>query len=226
MPKRKRESLIQADLIDFLEYRDWLVEPTHGNLIQKGFPDLFCHHLRWQARWIDVKVRGQYQFTKHQKIKWPRWESHGVGIWILTAATDEEYAIMYRTTSGYSADAAPLLDASRLCATIDALACVRVPDEVLARANDLVRATRPDAPAACPLVKEYVSWGAGPRATQAMIAASRARAALHGRTAPTLKDVGAVTLPALRHRLVLSHHARAEGIDADTIIEQAVGYRV
>ena len=91
MPKRKRESIIQDDVIDFLEHRDWLVEPTHGNLIQKGFPDLFCHHIRWQSRWIDVKVPGQYEFTKHQKLKWPKWESHGVGIWILTAATEEEY---------------------------------------------------------------------------------------------------------------------------------------
>ena len=94
MPKRKRESLIQGDLIDFLRHREWLVEPTHGNLVQKGFPDLYCHHVRWEYRWIDVKVEGQYQFTKWQKLKWPNWEKHGVGIWILTGA--HEYQKLFR----------------------------------------------------------------------------------------------------------------------------------
>ncbi len=93
---RKPESKIQDKLIPFLEHRNWLVEQTQGNIAQKGFPDLFCHHVRWQSRWIDVKVLGRYEFTNAQIEKWPKWSSHGVGIWILTAATEEEYDKLFQ----------------------------------------------------------------------------------------------------------------------------------
>lgn len=89
--KHGPEWYIQQDLIAFLEARDWLVEVTHGNLFQDGFPDLFIHHVKWGYRWIDCKNPGKYTFTKAQKRKWPIWEGHGVGIWILTAANQEQY---------------------------------------------------------------------------------------------------------------------------------------
>ena len=62
-----------------------------GNAFQYGIPDLYCHHEKWGGRWIDVKNPGKYSFTREQKIKWPAWERYGCGIWILTAATQEEY---------------------------------------------------------------------------------------------------------------------------------------
>lgn len=89
--ERPEKKLVQDPLIEFLEGRDWLVEPTHGNAYQKGFPDLFLAHVRHGQRWVDCKVKGQYSFTKAQKDKWPQWEKKGVGIWILTAANQEEY---------------------------------------------------------------------------------------------------------------------------------------
>jgi hypothetical protein len=90
------EWYIQNDLIDFLEARSWLVERIIGNALQSGLPDLFCHHVKWSSRWIDCKVKGHYSFTTAQKIKWPIWERHGVGIWILTAATQEEYDLLFK----------------------------------------------------------------------------------------------------------------------------------
>lgn len=94
--KHKPEWYIQQDLIQFLEDRQWLADPTHGNLYQKGFPDLWCHHKRWGYRWIDCKVKGRYSFTRDQKLKWPLWESYGVGVWILTAADQEEYDKLFK----------------------------------------------------------------------------------------------------------------------------------
>lgn len=94
--KNREEARIQDALIEFLEHRGWLVEVTHGNLYQKGFPDLFLFHRKWGYRWVDCKVKGRYSFTKAQKIKWPIWEGHGVGIWILTAATQEEYDKLFQ----------------------------------------------------------------------------------------------------------------------------------
>lgn len=90
-PKHGPEWYIQRDVKRFLADRQWLVERTHGNLYQQGIPDLFVAHRRYGQRWIDCKQPKRYTFTKAQRIKWPLWEQHGVGIWIITAATQEEY---------------------------------------------------------------------------------------------------------------------------------------
>ncbi|MEN6367659.1 MAG: hypothetical protein ABFC88_12665 [Thermoguttaceae bacterium] len=90
-PKHGPEWYIQRDLIAFLKARGWRVERTHGNLYQTGFPDLYVMHKKWGTRWIDCKQPKKYSFTKAQRIKWPLWEEMGVPIWILTAATQEEY---------------------------------------------------------------------------------------------------------------------------------------
>lgn len=89
--KHGPEWYIQNDLIEYLETRGWLVERMIGNAFQKGVPDLFIHHPVHKYRWIDVKNPKSYSFTDEQKKKWPKWEAKGVGIWILTAATQEEY---------------------------------------------------------------------------------------------------------------------------------------
>lgn len=87
---------IQQDLIEFLKARGWLVERLIGNAFQTGIPDLYAHHPKWGARWIDAKVDGHYSFTKAQKRKWPEWEKHGVGIWILTGADQDNYDKLFK----------------------------------------------------------------------------------------------------------------------------------
>lgn len=91
MKNNPLEIKIRTDLVEFLELREWLVEITHGNAYQQGIPDLFCHHIKWGYRWVECKRPSGYQFTKAQKHKFPIWERHGVGIWILVAATQREY---------------------------------------------------------------------------------------------------------------------------------------
>ncbi len=92
----REEFRLQHELIAYLEVRDWLVERMIGNAFQKGIPDLYIHHRKWGARWIDVKVEGKYSFTRDQKRKWPIWEQHGVGIWILTGADQANYDKLFR----------------------------------------------------------------------------------------------------------------------------------
>lgn len=82
---------IQRKLIRYLRARKWLVEVTQGNLFQQGFPDLYIAHVDHGQRWIDVKNPVSYTFTKAQRGKWPIWEKHGIGIWILVAPIEEEY---------------------------------------------------------------------------------------------------------------------------------------
>jgi hypothetical protein len=86
------EYYIQKDLVVMLRARGWYVERMIGNAFQYGIPDLFVAHTKWGQRWIDVKRPGKnYSFTKAQKQKWPVWEAFGIGIWILTAADQENY---------------------------------------------------------------------------------------------------------------------------------------
>jgi hypothetical protein len=84
-----------------LRDRGWFVRNTHGNAFQKGFPDLFAFNESFlktefgAVRWIDVKVEGQYRFTKAQCLEWPEWEAGGVGIWIITGDADSDYAKLF-----------------------------------------------------------------------------------------------------------------------------------
>lgn len=89
------EFYIQKDLIEFLRVRGWFVERLIGNAFQVGVPDLFLYHKKWGMRWVDVKRPGKYSFTKAQKIKWPAWEEAGIGIWIITEASEEGTDCLY-----------------------------------------------------------------------------------------------------------------------------------
>lgn len=90
-PAHGPEWYIQDELKTFLRARQWHVEQTHGNLFQTGFPDLFVAHRKWGTRWIDCKNPASYKFTGAQREKWPVWEAFGIGIWIIIAASQEEY---------------------------------------------------------------------------------------------------------------------------------------
>ena len=85
--------------------------------------------------------------------------------------------------------------------------------------TDLVRRTRPDSGAG-KHVKDHVSWGAGPRASQALILGAKARAILDGRTHVTCEDVANVVAPVLRHRILTNFTASAEGVTTDMVVER------
>ena len=97
-----------------------------------------------------------------------------------------------------------------------------VPDHVFIYARDLVRASRPDQPEATPTIKKCVSWGAGPRAGQSLILAAKALAVLNGRFHAGISDIRHVARPVLRHRIVTTFHAEAEGIDPDKIVAHLI----
>jgi MoxR-like ATPase len=82
--------------------------------------------------------------------------------------------------------------------------------------------TRPHEAGANEYVKQMINWGAGPRASQQLVLAGKVRALLHGRTHMTVDDVEALALPVLRHRIVPTFHAEAEGITVDAIITKLV----
>jgi len=86
------EYFIQKDIVEYLRVRGWHVERMVGGAYQSGIPDLYVHHPKHGSRWLEIKKdKVHYTFTRAQKVKFPLWESFGIGIWIMIAATEEEY---------------------------------------------------------------------------------------------------------------------------------------
>ena len=131
---------------------------------------------------------------------------------------EEEIEIVRRTTAPLGAPPEPVLDRAAILALQDLVPRVPVAPHVAEHAVALVRATRPDAPTAPATVKSYVSFGAGPRASQALVLGAKARAVLDGRFAAEIEDVRALAHPVLRHRIVASFRAEAEGVKAADVI--------
>ena len=97
---------------------------------------------------------------------------------------------------------------------------VPVNDNVVNYAVDLVTKTRPMQPAAPDFIKEYVSWGAGPRASQYLIIGAKTHALLQGKYSPDIEDVQAVALPVLRHRVIRNYKAEAENFSVDDLVKK------
>lgn len=76
-----------------------MVESTHGNAFQSGFPDLFASHAVWGQRWIEVKVADAFEFTPAQLLKFPVFEAHGAKIWVLTEADDKQYELLFKRSN-------------------------------------------------------------------------------------------------------------------------------
>jgi MoxR-like ATPase len=132
----------------------------------------------------------------------------------------EEIQIMKATTGVHKVEIAPVLDGKQIARFQDVVRQVVVAEHVFAYGADLVRSTRPREPGVPNFVPELVAWGAGPRACQYLILGAKARAVLHGRVHATTEDIKAVALPVLRHRVMTTFHADAEGISSDVIVQK------
>jgi MoxR-like ATPase len=134
-------------------------------------------------------------------------------------SAEEEVQIVRATTSGLQPVVAKVLEPDQIRSLQELVLRVPAAEHVIRHAVELVRRTRPDA-AAGKHVKDHVSWGAGPRASQALILAAKARAALQGRPAASVEDVRALAEPVLRHRVLTNFHAEAEGVDSRKVIAE------
>ncbi len=132
---------------------------------------------------------------------------------------DEERDIVLSTTGVEEAEAEPVLDAVGLLALQRLVRQVPVGESVVEAILNLVRSARPDTPEGSEAARSRLAWGPGPRAAQSLTLASRARALLSGRLAPSLADVSALARPALTHRMALTFAARAEGATIAGVID-------
>jgi MoxR-like ATPase len=135
---------------------------------------------------------------------------------------EEEFRIIKLTTEGVEADVAAHLDADdilRLQQTVRQVPCA---DHVVRYAMQFARLTRREKGAVPDFVNDYVAWGAGPRASQYLVLAGKARAIIEGRCHVATEDIRAVAYPVLRHRIITNFNAEAEGIKPDEIIRQLI----
>ncbi|HEY3450767.1 MAG TPA: MoxR family ATPase [Myxococcales bacterium] len=135
-------------------------------------------------------------------------------------SAEEEVAIVKATTIATRQTLTKVLSPEKIRALQDLVLRVPAPDSVVRHAVELVRRSRPKAEGAPDFVNQYLSWGAGPRASQYLVIGAKARAILDGRFVATVDDVRALARPVLRHRVLTNFHAEAEGVTSLAIIEK------
>ncbi len=135
---------------------------------------------------------------------------------------DEERRIARETTGLDKTDLKPILTGEEVLDYQSLVRRVPVPDHIYDYAVDIVRRTRPDGPDAPEWIKEYVGWGAGPRAVQYLILGCKARAALRGTYMASLEDIEAVAQPVLSHRVLTNFAAESQGMTAKKIVARLV----
>jgi MoxR-like ATPase len=141
-------------------------------------------------------------------------------IWVDYPSYAEEIAIVKTTTSDHRPSLNKVLDADQIIYYQDLIRRIPVSDNVLEYAVNLVAKTRINNPLAPALTKNYITWGAGPRASQNLVIGAKCHAALKGKYSPDIEDVKAVAKAILRHRLVRNYRAEAEGYSMDRIIDE------
>jgi len=135
---------------------------------------------------------------------------------------DEEFDIVRRTTADVTATVTPTLSGEQIMGLQRIVRRVPAADHVVRYALGIVRRTRPDKGDAPQFIRDYVSWGAGPRASQYLVLGAKARAVLAGRHHAETEDVRAVAYPVLRHRVMTNFNAEAEGIKPDEVIRRLI----
>jgi MoxR-like ATPase len=133
---------------------------------------------------------------------------------------EEEIQVVKNTTDDEEPELATLFTAGEILEVQHLIRRIPVPDNVVRYAVELAQKTRPGQASAPELVNQYLDWGAGPRASQNLVLAAKAHAAVSGRFSPDIADVKAVSPGILRHRILRNYKAEAEGISDEAIIEQ------
>ena len=160
------------------------------------------------------------RFLFHVTVAYPSRDAHAGARERCTVNADGERDIVTRTTSTFEERLEPVIDGQTIIECQETVRRVPVPDHVIEFVLDLVRMARPDDPGAVSWARELISWGPGPRACQQVVLGAKVRAVLKGRYHVTVDDIEALAYPVLRHRIVPTFNAEAEGITVNHIIEK------
>lgn len=141
-------------------------------------------------------------------------------IWVDYPTYLEELVIVKSTTSDTKIKLNQIVSGEKIAEYQELISRIPVADNVLEYAVKLVGKTRKNSELAPQITKDFISWGAGPRASQYLIVGAKCHAALQGKFSPDIDDVKAVALPILRHRIVRNYRAEAEGYSTDKLIQE------
>jgi MoxR-like ATPase len=140
-------------------------------------------------------------------------------VWVDYPSFQEEVDVVKATTAGGVVELKQIISSEEILAFQKLVRKVPVADNVIEYAVGMVAKTRPNSISAAPETNQFLSWGAGPRASQYLIVAAKCHAILKGKYSPDIEDVQAVALPILRHRIVRNYQAEAEGMSVETIVQ-------
>ncbi|MCL6493342.1 MAG: MoxR family ATPase [Ignavibacterium sp.] len=141
-------------------------------------------------------------------------------LWLDYPSYEEEIKVVQTTTSGYNAQLNKVVSAQEILTFQDLIRRVPVADNVIQFAVKVSNMTRPVNGNSPQFIKQWITWGAGPRASQYLILAAKSRAVIQGRFTPNIDDVKAAMLPVLRHRIITNFSAEAEGISSVDVIKK------
>jgi MoxR-like ATPase len=141
-------------------------------------------------------------------------------LWLDYPSYDEEVKVVQTTTSEYKADLKKVINSAELISFQELVRKVPVADNVIEFAVKISNLTRPVNGSSPKYIKDWITWGAGPRASQYLILAAKTRAVIQGRFTPNIDDVRFAMLPVLRHRIITNFSAEAEGITAVDVIKK------
>jgi MoxR-like ATPase len=141
-------------------------------------------------------------------------------VWLDYPSFEQELNIVKNTTSNKVVDLKKIINVEQILYFQQLVRSIPVADNVIEYAVSLVAKTRPGRAGASPEADKYLSWGAGPRASQFLVLGAKCHAAIHQKFSPDIEDVKAVATAVLRHRIVRNYKAEAEGISVEAIIEK------
>lgn len=141
-------------------------------------------------------------------------------VWVDYPSFQEEVDVVKATTAGGFVELKQIISSEEILAFQKLVRKVPVADNVIEYAVSMVAKTRPNSISAAPETNQFLSWGAGPRASQYLIIAAKCHAILKGKFSPDIEDVQAVALPILRHRIVRNYQAEAEGMSVESIVQK------
>jgi MoxR-like ATPase len=141
-------------------------------------------------------------------------------LWLDYPSYKEEVRIVETTTSEYKAELEKVLSANEIIKFQQLVRKVPVSDNVVEFAVNIANKTRPTNGNSPQFIKDWITWGAGPRASQYLILAAKTKAVIEGRFTPNIDDVRFAMLPVLRHRIITNFSAEAEGIKSVNVIDK------
>jgi MoxR-like ATPase len=194
----------QAALLEAMQERSVTVAGHHFKLDQPFFV---------LATQNPIEQEGTYPLPEAQLDRFM------FNIWVDYPSFQEELDIVKQTTTDKVVKVNPVISAEEILFYQNLIRKIPVPENVVEYAVTLASKTRPENDMAPDMVKQFISWGAGPRASQYLIIGAKVNAAIHGKYSPDIEDVRAVALPILRHRIIRNYKAEAEGYTIEKIVE-------